>query len=104
MKSTISISVTVTRQKLMVSLAVVLFTVPASADPIVYAVNVAQQFGMVDLLTGSFTPIGPGTPDTVNGLAPGPNGSFLTLSVGGNLESIDGVTGAVTSVTPTGLG
>jgi PEP-CTERM motif len=93
-------------QKVMVPLALglVLFTVPASADPIVYVVNVAQQFGTVDLLTGSFTPIGPGTPDTVNGLAQGPNGSFLTLSVGGNLESIDGSTGAVIAVKPTGLG
>ena len=93
-----------TRQNLIVSLALVLFTVPARADPIVYVVNVAQQFGTVDLFTGSFTPIGSGTPDTVNGLAQGPNGSLLTLSVGGNLESINPTTGAVTSVIPTGLG
>jgi hypothetical protein len=67
------------------SMAIVLFAFSANADPIVDVVNVFQQFGEVDLLTGSFTPIGPGTPDTVNGLAPGPGGSFLTLSVSGNL-------------------
>jgi hypothetical protein len=81
-----------------------LCAVSASAGPIVYGVNVFQQFGTIDLFSGSFTPIGPGTPDAVNGLAAGPNGSFLTLSVGGNLESIDGATGAVTSVKSTGLG
>jgi hypothetical protein len=54
---------------LSVSLALVLFTAACScsADPIVYVVNLAQQFGTVDLMTGVFHQIGPHTPQPQGG-------------------------------------
>ena len=43
---------------------------PAHADPMAYVVTLAQEFGTVNLSTGSFTPIGPGLPEGVTGLVP----------------------------------
>ena len=74
-----------------------------AAGSLVYVEN-GFQFGTVDLASGAFTPIGPGTPEGVTGLAAGPNGSLLTLSFSGNLESINPTNGAVTIVGATGLG
>jgi hypothetical protein len=91
-----------TQQKLMVSLALVLFTVSASADSMVYVVN-GQQFGTVDLGTGAFSQIGPATPEAVGGLVAGPNGSLLTLAFSGNLDSINPGTGVTSIIGPTGL-
>jgi hypothetical protein len=51
------------RQKLIVLAALSLFTVPASADLSVYLVSGNQQFGTVDLNTGAYSQIGPGTPE-----------------------------------------
>lgn len=77
---------------------------PAFADSVVYIVTGGQQFGTMDLNTGVFSQIGPNTPEAEDGLAPGPNGSLLTLTVSGNLDSINPATGMTTKIGPTGLG
>ncbi len=92
-----------TRRDLIVSLALVLFTVPASAGTLVYAIN-EFQFGTVDLENGAFHQIGPGLPVGGDGLAPGPNGSLLTLTFSGDLNSINPATGLTTVIGATGLG
>jgi hypothetical protein len=92
-----------TRQNSILSLALALFAVPASAGTIVYVVNASQQFGAVDLSTGGFTQIGSGTLEGDYGLVPGPNGSLLTLTYSGNLDSINPATGATSVVGATGL-
>jgi len=84
------------------SLALFLFTVPASADPIVYITNGAQ-LGTMDVNTGAYSLFGPGTPQGAEGLVRGPNGSLLTLTFSGNLDSINPATGAPTIIGPTGL-
>jgi len=58
----------------------------------------------VELATGVFQQIGPSTPEGEDGLVPGPNGSLLTLTYSGNLDSINPATGAVTVIGATGLG
>jgi hypothetical protein len=92
-----------TRQKLVVSLALVLFAAPASAGPLVYVVTGYQQFGTIDLSSGTFSQIGPDTPEGEDGLVPGPNGSLLTLTYSGNLDSINPATGATSLIGATGL-
>lgn len=92
-----------TPQKLLLFLALSAFAVSASAGSLVYVEN-GFQFGTVDLASGTFNPVGPGTPEGVTGLAAGPNGSLLTLSFSGNLESINPGNGAVSIVGATGLG
>jgi hypothetical protein len=91
------------RNTLILSLAFVFCTVSASADPFVYVVTGNQQFGTVDLTSGVFTQIGPNMPDFGTGLVGGPNGSLLTLTVSGNLDAINPVTGLVTFIGATGL-
>jgi PEP-CTERM motif len=93
-----------TLQRLIISLAAILFTVPAIADNLVFVVTINQQFGTIDLSTGAFQQIGPNTPEGEEGLVPGPMGSFLTLTYSGNLDSINPTTGATTLIGPTGLG
>ncbi len=61
-------------------------------------------FGTVDLNSGAFRQIGPGEPDGYFGLAPGPNGSLLSLTYNANLDSINPSTGVPTQIGPTGLG
>ncbi len=91
------------KRKLVVSLALVLFTASVNASPLVYVVNGSQQFGTIDLANGAFHQIGPNTPEGQSGLVPGPNGSLLTLTFSGNLDSIDPSTGVATVIGPTGL-
>jgi hypothetical protein len=90
-------------RNLLLSLALSAFAASASAGSLVYVEN-GFQFGTVDLASGAFTAIGPGTPEGVTGLAAAPNGSLLTLSFSGDLESINPANGAVTIVGATGLG
>ena len=90
-------------QKLLSSLALVLLTTSASAGPIVYVVTGNQQFGTVDLATGAFSQIGPDTPAGEDGLVPGLNGSLLTLTYSGNLDSINPATGIASLIGATGL-
>jgi hypothetical protein len=71
----------------------------------VYAINIAFEFGAVDLRSGAFLPIGPGLPpDVGDGLVQGPGTSLLSLGFDGNLVSIDPRTGQTSVVGPTGLG
>src|ERR1700722_6823867 len=91
-----------TRQKLIVLLTLVLFAAPASAGILVYVVN-GEQFGSVDLGTGAFNPIGPGTPQGADGLVPGSNGSLFTLTFAGDLDSINPATGVLSRIGATGL-
>jgi hypothetical protein len=85
-----------------VSLALASLAVPVSADPVVYVIADAQGFGEMDLASGSFSPIGP-VPDTIQYLAKGPNGSLLTMSFNGDLDSINPRTGATSVIGPTGF-
>ena len=98
-----------TQQKLAASIALALLIASSdafAAHPTVYVVTAptAQQFGTVDLVTGAFTQIGPSTPEPQVDLVPGPNGSLLSLTFSGNLESIDPTTGTTTVIGATGLG
>ncbi len=93
-----------TVRKLIAPVALVLASTAACADPMAYVVNLAQQFGTVNLTSGAFTAIGPGTPEGEAGLAIGPGGSLLTLTFSGNLDAIDPATGLTTVVGATGLG
>jgi len=94
-----------TRQIAAVLLALGSFAAIASADSDVYAVTIFQQFGTVELTTGSFQPIGPGTPDPVSNLVPAPNGQLFSLdAANGNLVSINPATGATTIIGATGIG
>jgi len=91
------------RHILIASAAMILSTIPASAGPIVYVVTGFQQFGTVDLSTGAFTQIGADTPEGEDGLVPGLNGSLLTLTYSGNLDSINPSTGVTSLIGATGL-
>ncbi|MGI8745388.1 MAG: hypothetical protein ACR2NN_23005, partial [Bryobacteraceae bacterium] len=93
-----------TQYKLMILLALILLSASADASPLVYVLTGSQQFGTVDLGTGAFHQIGPNTPEGSDGLAPGPNGSLLTLTFSGNLDSINTATGVTSVIGPTGLG
>jgi hypothetical protein len=97
------------RHMLIASAAMILSTVAASADPIVYTVsinynNFTSQFGTMDLTMGAFNQIGSVIPDPLGGLIPGSNGKLLSLSISGNLDSINPATGAVSVIGATGLG
>ena len=92
------------RRKVVFSLALVLATAAAKADPVVYISTGGEQFGTIDLSTGSFTPIGPGIPIGTGGLVQGPGGNLLTLGFNGNLYSINPTTGLTTNIGATGLG
>jgi len=88
--------------------ALTLLTVRASADPIVYVLALNQQTGtpqsgVLDLATGTLTSAAVTSP-IIQYLAPGPNGSYLTMSFDGNLDSINPLTGATTVIGPTGFG
>jgi hypothetical protein len=96
-----------TPKKLIISLALLLPVIPASAGTLLYVVNGppsgSAQFGTIDLGTGAFNQIGPSAPEGSQGLVQGPNGSLLTLDFSGNLDSINPVTGVTSLVGPTGL-
>jgi hypothetical protein len=61
------------------------------------------QFGTIDLTTGQFQQIGPTEPEGYFGLAPGSNGSLLSLTYASNLDSINPTSGNHSQVGPTGL-
>ena len=91
-----------TRQRLIGLIALGTFSASAGAGSLVYVVN-GNQFGTVDLASGAFQQIGPNTPELVGGLAQGSNGSLLTLTFSGKLDSINRSTGAITTIGATGL-
>ena len=69
-------------------------TARATPKLMVYAFDVAFQFGAVDLRSGAFLPIGPGLPpDVGDGLVQGPGTSLLSLGSEGDLIAIDPATG-----------
>jgi hypothetical protein len=91
------------QKQVIASIALALLTVPASAAPIVNVLaGSPQQFGEMDLATGTFSPIGP-VPGTIQYLVPGPNASLLTMSFNGDLDSINRMTGATSVIGPTGF-
>jgi PEP-CTERM motif len=97
------------RQQLFFSLAFALSAGSASADLNVYAVSTnfntfIGRFGTVDLTTGAFNQIGPAIADPLSGLLPQPNGSLLSISASGNLDSVNPASGAVSVIGATGLG
>ena len=70
-----------------------------------YVINIAFEFGRVDLRSGAFLPIGPGLPSDVgDGLVQGAGRSLLSLGFDGKLISIDHVTGQTSVIGDTGLG
>jgi len=83
-------------------------SVLTSNDPnlLVYIVTNGVQFGVEDLRSGAFAPIGPGLPpqDAGVGLVPSPGKPLLTLAFTGNLIAIDPATGATSLFGATGLG
>ncbi len=92
------------RQHLALAVALALSTVAAHATPLVYVLSGSGQFGTMDISTGSFSPIGAGTPEGTGGLIQGPGGTLLTLGFNGNLDSINPTTGAFSTIGATGLG
>lgn len=90
---------------LFVLLGLFVFTATASASPLVYVVTVNQQFGTVDLATGTFHAIGAPTPEPMSNLVWGSDGSLFTLfTLSGSLVKINPLNGNTTVVGPTGLG
>jgi hypothetical protein len=78
---------------------------PATPNLMAYVINIAFEFGAVDLRSGAFLPIGPGLPSDVgDGLVQGPGTSLLSLGFDGNLVAINPVTGHTSIVGATGLG
>ncbi len=70
-----------------------------------YVISGSGLFGLLDLGSGRFVPIGPGLPSDVGyGMVRGPAGSLLTLTFSGNLDAIDPFTGEARVIGPTGLG
>lgn len=98
----------VTKLSSIVWLVLVLFAASASAAPLVYVVTSGQQFGTVDLATGSFHAIGNPTPDVMSNLVWSPDGFLYSLTTSGSdvgsLARINPRTGEVTDVGSTGLG
>jgi hypothetical protein len=78
---------------------------PANPSVMAYVINVAFEFGALDLHTGAFLPIGPGLPSDVgDGLVQGPGASLLSLGFDGKLIAIDPFTGQTSIIGATGLG
>jgi hypothetical protein len=92
----------ISRQHLIPWLVLGACAASATASPIVTVITGSQQIGRMDLATGSFSPTGP-IPATIQYLVPGPNGSLLTMSFDGNLDSINPNTGAISVIGPTGF-
>jgi hypothetical protein len=77
----------------------------ASHSLLVYVITGNLQFGVLELHSGAFLPIGPDLPpDIGGGLVPGRGKSLLSLAFSGNLVAIDPVKGTTSVVGRTGLG
>src|SRR3954453_17467350 len=80
---------------------------PASASHslLVYVITGSLQFGVLEVHSGAFLPIGPALPpDVGGGLVPGRGKSLLSLAFSGDLVAIDPVKGTTSVVAHTGLG
>ena len=74
------------------------------ACPLAFVVNFSGQFGLIDLATGAFTPIGKGLDNTPDGIAGKPGGPYYTVDgVTGHLIRI-GIDGKTTDVGDTHTG
>jgi hypothetical protein len=96
------------QQKTMSAIVLSVLTISASADPLVYLASAdpvtgVGLFGTLDLTTGAYQQRGPIEPDGYFGLAAGPNGSLLSLTYTGGLDSINPATGVFSRIGPTGL-
>ncbi len=89
--------------RLNVAIGTMALAVSASAAELTVYVTNGYQFGTVGLSTGTYIPIGSGTPEGITSLAVGPNGSMLTLAFNGNLEYINPSVGSSTLIAATGL-
>jgi hypothetical protein len=92
-----------TLRNMMMTFALVLSAIPASADSLAYIESSNQTgnvFGTLNLSTGAFQQIGPGLTDVGQGLAP-LNGSLYTLGFDGVLNTINPSTGIEKPVGPT---
>ncbi len=77
----------------------------ASHSLLVYVITGSLQFGVLELHSGAFLPIGPVLPPNVGGgLVSGRGKSLLTLDFSGNLVAIDPAKGTTHVVGSTGLG
>jgi len=77
----------------------------ANRSLLVYAITGNLQFGLLELQSGAFLPIGPDLPPNVGGgLVPGRGKSLVTLAFSGDLVAIDPINGTTSLVGPTGLG
>ncbi len=85
-------------------LTLTLLVAGANAQNRIYIVDLNSQFGMVNLSTGSFSPIGTPTPEPLANLVWGSNGSLFSISASGNLDRINPLTGETMVVGQTGLG
>jgi len=65
-------------------------SIQAAACPLAYVLNFSGQFGIMDLATGAFTPVGKGLANTPDGIAGKAGGPFYT---------VDGVTGHLLKIT-----
>ncbi len=78
---------------------------PATPSLMAYVINVAFEFGALDLRTGAFLPIGAALPpDVGDGLVQGPGAALLSLGFDGRLIAIDPITGQTSIIGATGLG
>jgi hypothetical protein len=101
-----------TQRKLILSLALALSTVSASAGPVVYVVTFNGQFGSptaggfgsINPTTGACNQIGASLADPLGGLVQGGPTGYLGVSFSGNLDSVNPATGAVSVIGATGLG
>jgi hypothetical protein len=79
-----------------------LLAIQLRASPIVYAITGSLEFGQIDVATGSFSSMS-SIPPTIQYLVGRPNGSLLTMSFDGNLESINPATGTISVIGATGF-
>ncbi|MSV30350.1 MAG: hypothetical protein EXQ52_16650 [Bryobacterales bacterium] len=75
-------------------LALTLTAASALGGPAGYVTNFSGAFGVIDLTSGVFTPIGPGMTNSPDGLGGAPGGPFYT---------VDSVTGHTLRITPGGV-
>ena len=95
-------------RRFVLSLSILLLSAAsASASSLTYVVSAGLTgdgvFGTVNLTSGVYQQFGPVEPDGYFGLAPGSNGSLISLTYAGNLDSINPATGVPTRIGPTGL-
>ena len=82
---------------------VFLAALPCAASHLVFTISEGQQFGIVHLDSGAFTPVGAPLPRPVTEIDNGPNGTLYAVDSANNLIRIDVSTGAANTVGFTGI-